>query len=314
MSGKANAAVKKNNIVQRMRKDYAINRLLYAMLIPVITYYVLFHYIPMLGSVIAFKNFSPRKGIWESNWVGLKYFEQFFGSFYFARVMRNTLVISFMDILFGFPLPILMAICLNEIRCKTYKGCMQTISYLPYFISTVVVCGMIHDMFAIDGVVNVVLEQIGLEKQQFMTMPEAFKPIFIGSNIWQTAGYNSIVYLAALTAINQDLYEAAVMDGAGKLRQIWHITLPGIRATIVTLLILRLGAVMNVGFEKVILLYNDLTMETADVISTFVYRKGLLDMNYSYSTAVGLFNSLISCLLLVAANACSRKLNDASIW
>ena len=147
-----------------------------------------------------------------------------------------------------------------------------------------------------------------------MTMPEAFKPIFIGSNIWQTAGYNSIVYLAALTAINQDLYEAAVMDGAGKLRQIWHITLPGIRATIVTLLILRLGAVMNVGFEKVILLYNDLTMETADVISTFVYRKGLLDMNYSYSTAVGLFNSLISCLLLVAANACSRKLNDASIW
>lgn len=314
MTGTIKKEIIRPGLRQQMRKDLTINKMLYAMLVPVIAYYVLFHYVPMVGSVIAFKNFSPRKGIWGSPWVGMKYFEQFFSSFYFTRVMRNTLVISFLDILFGFPLPIMMAIGLNEIRCRPYRRCMQTISYLPYFISTVVVCGMIQDLFAIDGVVNIVMEQLGVQKQQFMVIPEAFKPIFIGSNIWQTAGYNSIVYLAALTAINQDLYEAAVMDGAGKLRQIWHVTLPGIRSTIVTLLILRLGSVMNVGFEKIILLYNDLTMETADVISTFVYRKGLLDMNYSYSTAVGLFNSLISCVLLIGANKISRKLNDASIW
>lgn len=306
--------MQKSSLGMRVRKDYRRNKVLYLLLIPVLAFYVIFHYVPMAGVIIAFKNFSPKLGIWGSKFVGLKWFNQFFNSFYFERVVTNTLTISFLDILWGFPLPILLAISFNEIRCKWYKRSVQTISYLPHFISTVVVCSMVIDLFSLSGAVNTVLKLLGMTPRHFMNMAEAFQPILIGSNIWQSAGWSSIIYLAALTAINPDLYEASMMDGAGKLKQIWHITLPGIRSTIVMLLILRLGSVMNVGFEKIILLANDMTISKADVISTLVYRKGLLDMNYSYSTAVGLFNSLVNCLLLVSANQISRRLNDSSIW
>lgn len=303
-----------NSLAYKMRKDYARNRILYLLLLPVIAYYMIFHYVPMVGIIVGFKNYSPRLGIFGSHWVGLKWFKQFFSSFYFERVMRNTLMISFQDIILGFPLPILLAIMFNEIHCTAFKRCAQTISYLPYFISTVVVCSMVKDLFALHGAVNSFMRVWGVEPKQYMNMASAFQPILVGSNIWQTTGWNSIIYLAALTAINSDLYEAAMIDGAGKLRQIWHVTLPGIRSTIAMLLILRLGSVMNVGFEKIILLANDMTIEKADVISTLVYRKGLIDNNFGYSTAVGLFNSLVNCMLLVLSNRISRTLNDSSIW
>jgi putative aldouronate transport system permease protein len=233
---------------------------------------------------------------------------------FFTRTLRNTLLISIYDIVFGFPIPIILALLLNEIRTTFFKRFIQTVSYLPHFISIVVVCGLIRDFFALDGIVNVLLGYFGMTPANFLNDPRAFRPIFVGSNIWQSFGWNSIVYLAALTSIDPQLYEAATIDGAGRWKQTLFITIPGILPTAVTLFILRIGNVMSVGFEKIILLYNPMTYETAEVISTFVYKKGLLEMNYSYSTAVGLFNAGVNCLLLILANRISLKINDVSLW
>jgi len=284
------------------------------MFIPVVAFYIIFHYIPLLGLVIAFKDFSPRLGIFYSKWAGVKYFQMFFRSVFFTRTLRNTLLISFYDIIFGFPAPIILALLLNEIRINIFKRAVQTISYLPHFISIVVVCGLIRDFFTLDGIVNYITSNFGIMAKNFLIDPKAFRPIFVGSGIWQSFGWNSIIYLAALTSIDPQLYEAAVIDGAGRWKQTLFITIPGILPTAVTLLILRIGNVMSVGFEKIILLYNPMTYETAEVISTFVYKKGLLEMNYSYSTAVGLFNACVNCLMLVFANRLSRKINETSIW
>ncbi len=284
------------------------------MLLPVVLFYVLFHYQPMYGAQIAFKDFSPARGILGSRWVGLKHYVAFFNSYYAARVIWNTIALNVLDVLFGFPAPIILALLLNEVRNSLFKRSVQTTTYLPHFISMVVVCGIILDFLDRDGVINQVLGFLGVGAIPFMIIPGWFRTVFIASGIWQTAGWASIVYLAALSAINLELYEAAKVDGAGRWRQMLSVTLPGIAPTIIIMLILRLGRMMDVGVEKVLLLYNPSIYDTADVISTFVFRKGLLEMSYSYSTAVELFNSVINFAMLVTVNRISRKVSDMALW
>lgn len=298
----------------RLARNIQKYRIVYLMALPVLAYYLLFHYAPMYGASIAFRHYIPSRGIQASAWVGLKHFDSFFRSYYFERLIRNTLLISLYSIVFGFPAPILLALLLNEVKCSWYKRTVQTVTYLPHFLSMTVICGMILNFFASGGVVNSILTALGGEKRAFLLDPGYFRSIYIGSDIWQGVGWGSIVYLAALSGIDPALYEAARIDGANRFRQAVHITIPGILPTIVVLFILRVGSMMNVGHEKIILLYNNMIMETADVISTFVYRKGLLDANYSYSAAVGLFNSAINFGLVVLTNALSRAVKQTTLW
>ncbi|MGO4537690.1 ABC transporter permease [Paenibacillus sp. 2TAB19] len=291
-----------------------LNKYLYIMMIPVLAYYVIFHYAPMYGALIAFKEYSPMKGILGSDWVGLKHFYDFFNSYYFVRILKNTIVISLYSLIFEFPAPILLALLINEIRSKSFKRVAQTITYMPYFISLVVICGIITDFTNADGIINRLLMTLGYDGQAMLQKPELFRPIYILSEIWQRIGWESIIYIAALMSIDQEQYEAARMDGASRFKQIFYITLPGIMPTIAIMLILRMGNLLNVGFEKIILLYNPVTYETADVISSFVYRKGLLEFGWSYSSAVGLFNSVINLILLITANYISRRVNKSSLW
>lgn len=295
-------------------KDITRNKLIYLMILPVIAYYILFHYWPMYGATIAFKNFSLGKGIHGSEWVGFKYFMEFFNSHYFSRVFINTIAINLYQLIFGFPIPIIFAILLNEVRNNRFKRTVQTISYMPHFISTMVVAGIIVEFTSRNGVINDILGLFGVAPENLLMKPELFQPIFVASEIWQKMGWESIIYLAALTAIDQELYQAAIIDGAGRFKQILHVTLPGILPTITILLILQIGRMMNIGFEKIILLYNPTIYDTADVISSFVYRKGLVEFNFSYSTAVGLFNSVINFSLLIIANWTSRRLSESSLW
>lgn len=295
-------------------KDLVRNKYIYLMLLPVVLYYLIFCYGPMYGAQIAFRDFSPGRGIWSSPWVGFKYFQEFFQSYYFVRLLRNTLLLNIFDIVFGFPMPIIMAILINEVRHRVFKRTIQTIFYLPHFISIVVICGIILDFTSGNGVINSLLGLMGFAKIRFLLLPEWFRTIYVGSDIWQATGWNSIIYLAALANISPDLYEAAKVDGAGRFRQMLNITLPGLAPTIIIMLILRMGRIMYVGVEKIILLYNPSTYETADVISSFVYRKGVIEMNYSYTTAIGLFNSAISFALVYSVNRLSRKVSDSSLW
>lgn len=298
----------------RLARNIQKYRIVYLMALPVLAYYILFHYAPMYGASIAFKHYIPSRGIQASAWVGLKHFDSFFHSYYFERLIRNTLLISLYSIAFGFPAPILLALLLNEVKSSWYKRTVQTITYLPHFLSMTVICGMILNFFASSGAVNSILTALGGEKRAFLLDPGYFRSIYIGSDIWQGVGWGSIVYLAALSGIDPALYEAARIDGANRFHQAVHITIPGILPTIVVLFILRVGSMMNVGHEKIILLYNNMIMETSDVISTFVYRKGLLDANYSYSAAVGLFNSAINFGLVVLTNALSRAVKQTTLW
>lgn len=311
---KASGVRGKRGYLAMLKRDFVRNRGIYLLFLPVIIYLVLFHYLPMYGAQIAFKDFSPNRGIEGSKFVGLKHFASFFNSVYCWRVIRNTLLISFYQLLFGFPAPIILALLMNELRCKPFKRFVQTVTYLPYFISLMVVCSMILDFTSLDGLINDMIESLGGERVSIMMQAKYYRTVHVASGVWQNMGWNSIVYISALVAIDQELYEAAVMDGANRWSQTLHITLPGLMPTIVIMLIMRMGQVMNVGFEKVILLYNSATYETADVISSFVYRKGLLDASYSYSSAVGLFNSLVNTVLLVSANAISRSLNETSLF
>ncbi|MDF2714396.1 MAG: sugar transporter permease [Paenibacillus sp.] len=299
-----------------LRKMILANKYLYLMLLPVVAYFVIFHYVPMYGAIIAFKDFNPYEGIWGSPWAGFKYFEQFFDSYYFVRVLKNTLLLSFFSLLIVFPASIVFALLLNEVKNKAAKSIFQSLSYLPYFVSIIVICGMIIDFVNPEGIINRILLATGIvsEPVNFIMMSEWYRTIHIGSTLWQFVGWNSIIYLAALSGIDPSLYEASMIDGAGRWKQMLHITLPGIMPTIVILLILNIGSLMDVGFEKILLLYNPNTYETADVISTFVYRRGVLDANYSFSSAVGLFNSAISFILLLGANRLSRKLTSNSLW
>ena len=303
--------MKRKAFWKSLRRD----RQLVFMLIPVVIFFAVFSYYPLYGILIAFKDYSISRGILGSPWAGLRYFRQFFSSPYFGRLLRNTVLISVYSLLWGFPVPILFALLLNEFKDGKFKRVIQTVSYLPHFISLVVICGILIDIFSPQGgVVNSLLYSLTGKRINFFGEPEWFRAMYVGSGVWQEFGWNSIIYLAAITGINPDLYEAARIDGAGRLRQIWHVTLPGIKPTILTLLILNLGNIMSVGYEKIILLYSPTTYETADVISTYVYRTGLLSQQYSYAGAVGLFNSAINIAILVLCNFAGKKLFGVGIW
>lgn len=297
-----------------LRKDFFKNKFIYLMALAGIVYYIIFHYIPIYGSLIAFKNFSPAKGIFGSPWVGFMHFEKFFRSYYFVRILRNTVLINLYEFVWGFPAPIILALLLNEIKSTYFKRTVQTVTYLPHFISSMVICGIIVDFCSKDGLINSIIALFGGEKNNLLMNPDLFRTIYVSSEIWQGVGWGSIIYLAALTAIDTQLYEAATIDGAGKWKLALNVTIPGIMPTIVIMLILRMGKMMSVGWEKIVLLYNPGIYETADVISTFVYRKGILEANFSYSAAVGLFNSVINLFMLIIANKISRRVNETSLW
>ena len=304
----------KSNIVNTITKDINKHKFKYLVILPVIIYFILFHYKPMYGLIIAFKRFKPHLGIWESQWVGLQHFKSFFSDFYFWRILRNTFSISILSIIFSFPAPVLLALLLNEVKVKWFKKSVQTITYMPHFIAMVVVCSLVRTFTQTDGLVTDFVVMLGGERQNLLNFPAFFYPIYIISGIWQNVGWDSIIYLAALSGIDQEQYEAARVDGAGRIRQMIHITLPGIFPTISILLILRMGSLLSVGYEKILLLYQPLTYEVADVISTYVYRRGIVDANYSYSTAVGLFNSVINVFFLLLSNKISKKLGQSGLF
>lgn len=296
-------------------KDIRRDILIYALAAIVVAYYVLFHYLPMYGAIIAFKEYDVVKGIAGSPWVGFKHFADFFNDYYFSRLLRNTLVLSVLNLVWSFPLTIIFALLLNEIQQQRFKKFVQTVTYLPHFISAIVICGMLVDFLAEDGMISQLIKMFGGEAKYYLNYPQYFRTIYIASNIWQGIGWGSIIYLAAFSGIDPQLYEAATIDGAGRLRQTWHITLPGILPTVITMLILEIGRLMNLGYEKIILLYNGNTYETADVISTYVYRLGLGEARrYSYTSAIGLFNSGVNMILLVLANQISKRLTENSLW
>ncbi|WP_010271215.1 ABC transporter permease [Paenibacillus senegalensis] len=306
--------IDRNRFLYRVIRDAKVNKYVYLMLLPVVAYYAIFHYGPMYGVQIAFKDYVPYLGISGSEWVGLKHFEDFFNSYYFWRILRNTIIISVLELLFAFPAPIILALLLNEIRNNRFKRTVQTITYLPHFISIVVIVGILVDFLARDGLINNVLSIFGVEPVAYLREPEWFRTIFIGSGIWQSVGWGSIIYLAAMSNIDPTLYEASRVDGANRWKQTIHITIPGIMPTIIILLILQIGNLMSVGTEKILLMYNSNTYETADVIGTYVYRKGLLESNFSFSSAIGLFNSIINFTLLVFANYLSKKTTETKLW
>ncbi|MEW9700536.1 ABC transporter permease [Paenibacillus sp. SI8] len=301
--------------LSRMHKDFKRNKFLYLLAAPVIVYYLIFHYFPMYGAIIAFKHYTPMKGVWGSEWAGFEHFHAFVTGFYFWRLLKNTLLLSLNSLLFEFTVPILLALLINEVRNRYFKTAVQTIAYMPYFISLIVVCGIVKDFTKSGGLINMVYSFVSrTEGQDMLQQPELFRMIYVLSEIWQRVGWESIIYIAALSTIDMEQYESARIDGASRLRQMWHITLPGLAPTIIIMLILRIGHLLEVGYEKIILLYNPVTYETADVISTYVYRKGLLEADWSFSTAVGLFNSIFNLLLLFAANHISRRLSRSSLW
>ncbi|MBO0995855.1 ABC transporter permease [Bacillus sp. SD088] len=291
------------------------HRALYFLLLPVVAYFVIFHYWPMYGVQIAFKNFSPIKGITGSDWVGLLHFERFFDSYFFSRLFFNTLGISLYELAVGFPIPIILALMLNEVRSSKFKRTVQTVTYAPHFLSTVVLVGMLVTFLSpTAGIVNHFLSWFGVEPISFMTEPSWFKTLYVGSNIWQNAGWGAIIYIAALANIDPQMHEAAMMDGASRLQRIWHINIPALMPTITILFILNIGSMMGVGFEKVFLMQNDLNMEASDVFSTYVYRSGILGAQYSFASAVGLFNSLINLILLYSVNFATRRISGNSLW
>lgn len=306
--------VNKKNFFSRLCVDVKKNKWKYIVVLPVIVWLILFCYKPMYGIIIAFKDFRPGLGINGSPWVGLKNFERFFNDVYFWRLIRNTVSISFLSLVFSFPAPILLALLLNEVRSKTFKRTVQTITYMPHFISVVVVCSLIRSFFGAGGLFPELFRNFGGDGKALLNQAKYFYSIYIGSGIWQEVGWGSIIYLAALSGIDQEQYEAARVDGAGRIRQIIHITLPGIMPTTVMLLILNMGKIFSVGYEKILLLYEPLTYEVADVISTYVYRKGLIDADYSYSTAINLFNSAVNIIFLLASNHISKKAGQSGLF
>ena len=296
-------------------KDISRDRQLYYMLIPFVLYYILFFYRPMYGIQIAFKDYSVFMGITGSPWVGFKHFKTFFSSPYFFRVVRNTFTINFYSLCTVFPASIVLAVLLNEIKFKKFRTFVQTVSYLPHFISTVVVAGLVVTFLSpSSGIINVLIEKMGGRKQYFLMNPSYFKLIYIIMSGWQSIGFGTIVYTSAISGIDSTLYEAAEVDGAGRFRKAISITVPMILPTISIMLITKLGSMLSLGAEAIILLYQPATYETADVISSFVYRQGIVDRNYSYSAAVGLCNSVISLLLVTISNRISRKLNGSGLW
>lgn len=300
--------------MKKLVLNYRQNKLLYWMILPVLIYVFIFSYIPMFGLIMSFQDYSLTKGIWGSKWVGLKNFKDFFGGMYFGRTLGNTLILSGLDLLICFPAPILLALMLNEVGNMRFKRTIQTVSYMPHFISMVVVAGLIKEFCSSTGPLAQMAQLWGGEARNYLSDPANFRSIFTMSSVWQTIGFNSIVFLAALAGVDMQQYEAAKIDGANRLQQMWHVTLPGIAPTIIIMLILRCGSIMNVNFEKVLLLYSPSTYETADVISTYVYRVGIIKQKIGYSTAVGLFNSVASLILVLSSNWLSNKLTDSGLF
>lgn len=299
----------------RLGKDMKKNWILYAMILPVVIYYVVFAYGPLYGIQLAFKDYVIKDGIWGSPWVGFEHFTRFFSSYNFELLLKNTIGISVYSILVGFPIPIMFALLLNYLKNKHLKKTIQMASYAPYFISTVVMCGMIVIFLNPDtGIFNTIRGWLGLSSIDFLGKPELFKSIYVWTGVWQGLGWSSIIYISALSGVDYQLHEAAIVDGATKLQRIFHVDLPSIKPTIVMLLILQMGSLMSVGFEKVFLLQNTLNKGAASVISTYVYEVGLINSDYGYSTAIGLFNSVINLALIVVANQVCKKFADESLF
>ena len=298
-----------------IQKDWIHNRAVYLMAIPIILYFLIWNYLPMVGIALAFEDYSARGGFLFSKWIGLKNFVDFFKSYYLWRLLRNTLILSVGNMIINFPAPIILALLLNELENQVFKKVIQTISYMPFFISVVVICGIIVDFFSYNGAFTILLTKLGLaENKDLMSVRSFFRPIYILSNTWQGVGYGSIIYLAALSGVDQELYEAAKIDGANRWQQTIHVTIPGIAPTIIIMLILQIGSLLSTAMEKILLLYRPLTYEVADTITTFVYRRGLIDGDFGYSTSVGLFNSFVNLLLLFIANSVSRKYSETSLF
>ena len=287
---------------------------LYTLLILPLLFLLIFRYLPMAGNVIAFRRFQPGGSIFGEEWVGLRYVEMFLNDPTFWNVFGNTLTIGLLSLIFAFPAPIILALLLNEVRTRYFKRFVQTLSYLPHFLSIVIIAGMLLQLLSLEGTVNQIVRAVGAEPVPFMQRPEWFRAVYISSEVWQTVGWGTILYLAALTQIDQSLYEAARIDGANRWKQTLHVTLPGIRPTMITLLILNIGTFMAVGFEKILLIYNPLTYPTADVIATYLYRVGLESNNFSYAAAIGMFEAIIGLTLILSANAISRRLVGTSLW
>ena len=300
---------------QRLLRDMRKNWILYVMILPVVIYYLIFAYTPMYGVLLAFKDFNAKLGIMGSPWVGLEHFKRFFSAYNFKQLLLNTLGISVYSTLVGFPIPILFALMLNYLKNRHLKKTVQMVSYAPYFISTVVICGMITIFLKPDtGVYNIIRGVFGMESTDRLARPEWFKTIYVWSGVWQGMGWSSIIYISALSGVDPQLHEAAIVDGATKVQRIIHVDLPSIKPTIIMLMILQLGSLMNVGFAKVFLLQNALNRSSASVISTYTYEVGLINSDYGYSTAVGLFSSLINIILIVGANEICKKFADESLF
>lgn len=304
----------KSSFRYRAAKDWKRNRSLYLLVLPVLIFYIMFHYKPMYGAIIAFKDYTPRLGVNGSPWVGLENFSRFFKSIYFVRLIKNTILLSLYNLIFGFPAPIILALLLNEVRSKKFKSVAQTITYLPHFISLIVVTGMLTNFAMTSGLFNDIIVMLGGSRSALLQNPKLYRTIYVASSVWQEIGWSSIIYLSALAGVDSQLYEAAQIDGAGKWKQLLNVTMPAIAPTIIIMLILKIGGLMNMGYEKTILLYNPATYDTADIISSYVYRVGLLEQDWSYSTAIGLFNSVINFGLLIFANRLSKRYSETSLW
>ena len=298
-----------------LRKKMWENKALYVMILPALLYIAIFHYWPMYGVQIAFRNFNFADGITGSAWAGMKWFKYFFGSNNFKSVVGNTLILNFYDLLAGFPVPVLLALIMNGIPSRRFKRVAQTVTYLPHFISVVVLVGMMSCMFSINnGWVNTIIMAFGGAPAYIMGEPQYFRHVYVWSGVWQQMGWNSIIYLAALTSIDPGLHEAAMIDGAGKLRRIWYVDLPGILPTIAIMLILRFGSMMSLGFDKAYIMQNSLNASVSEVLSTYIYKIGIKSTKYSYSAAVSLFNNVVNFALLITVNKISGKLSGSSLW
>ena len=300
-------------ILKQFRRKVLSNWMLYLFVLPTLAYIVIFHYLPLYGIQIAFRNYKPARGIWGSDWVGFKYFIKFFNSYNFYEIVRNTLVISFMEMLM-FPMPILLALVLHYTPIAWLRKFTQSVTYAPYFISVVVLCGMVVAFFSQSGIVNQISLKLGGQAVDYMNYPKYWRALYVGSGVWRQTGYSAVIYIAALAGVSPELHEAAIVDGANRMQRIWHIDIPGILPTIVILLILRCGRVMSVGFQKAYLLQNDLNLEVSEIISTYVYKMGLQKGQYSLSTAVGLFNNVINFLLVISVNKAANVLTGSGLW
>ena len=309
-----NKTKKGNKLVDTFR--YILkHKHLYILLLPGLLHYILFRYVPLFGISVAFKDFNIYKGIMDSDWIGFANFQKLIGSNDFTMLIKNTLILGAYGVIFTFPFPIIFAILLGEVRNLRFQKLVQSVSFFPAMLSVVVICSITIDILSPStGIVNIILTKMGLESHYFMIDPKAFRPIYIISEIWATFGYNAIVYIAALSTIDTQLYDAAAIDGCGRIKKIWHVTLPGLLPTICTMFILNIGNIFKIGTDKVILLYNPMTYSVADVFGSFVYRVGLIDADYSYATAAGLFESVIAFIFVITANKISKKVTSTALW